>query len=60
MNQVQERICELENRNFVRRIEKRKNRNYEIIQSEENNKKRMRKSKESPPHLWGTIRRNNL
>ena len=20
----------------------------------------MRKSKESPPHLWGTIRRNNL
>lgn len=43
MDQKQERICELENRNLLGELKKRKNRNFEIIQSEENNNKKNEK-----------------
>ena len=48
MDQAEERICGLEDRNF------------EIIPSEENKERRMKKSEGSLHDLWDTIKRNNF
>lgn len=42
------------------KINENEDKNFEIIQSEENKEKRMKKSEESPCELYNTIKRNNL
>ena len=48
MGQAEKRTCMLEDRNF------------EIIRSEENKEKRIKKSEEILCDLWDAIKRNNL
>lgn len=48
LDQTEEKICEVEDKSF------------EIIQSEKNKEKRMKRSDESLCELWGTIKRNSL